>query len=152
MIVSVHEDHDIDHVPPSVIFSLPYVQTDLKFKKKSKLFSKYKWKKADISLYILKLTSFLSLIRAPYNLLQLKYVGSDRFSELKSNYKEIAFCLKEAECRAVPLGRIRIGTQKSIWSADPNVKTLKNKAKFWLRVWNDCDRPRSGCVVDLEKN
>jgi len=50
-IVTVHDDdHDIDHLPLSVIFSLPYVPTDLKFKKKSKLFFKYNWNKADISL------------------------------------------------------------------------------------------------------
>ena len=83
-------------------------------------------KKADISLHISTLISLLSLIRVLYHLLQLKYVRSDRVSELNSYYKEIVSCLKEAECRAVPLQRIRIGTQKSIWSADPNLKTVKN--------------------------
>ena len=71
-------------------------------------------------------------MRVPYHLLQLKYIGSDRVSGLNSYYRELVSCLKESECRAVPLERICIGTQKSTWSADPNLKTIKNKAKFWL--------------------
>ena len=51
----------------------------------------------------------------------------------------------------MPLQRVRCGTQKPIWSLDPNLKTLKNKAKFWLKVWNECDRPPCGIVSDLKR-
>jgi len=115
VIVTVRDDdHDIDHLLLFVIFPLLYVSRDLKFKRKLQWFSMYNWKKTDISLYISTLPSLLSLMRVPYQILQHRYIGSDRVSELNSYYKEIVSCLKEAEGRAGPLECIPIRAQKSI--------------------------------------
>ena len=55
-------------------------------------------------------------------------------------------CLKKAEEAAVPRQRIR--KKKPIWSMDPCLKLMKNKAKLWLQIWNECGRPSFGCMAD----
>jgi hypothetical protein len=70
--------------------------------------------------------------------------------DLDCYYNQIIKYLKDAKAVAVPLQHVRCGMQKSIWSLDPNLKTLKNKANFWLKVWNGWYRPPCGIVADLK--
>ena len=107
------------------------------------------WKRADIALYILSLSTLLNCIRVPYHLLRLQVKGSKR--DLDRYYDDIIRCMKEAEKIAVPKERIYIKTRKSIWAADPELKNFKNKAKLWLRIWVDCGRPITGSVADINK-
>ena len=58
-------------------------------------------------------------------------------------------CPEDTEAVAVLLQCAIWGTQKPIWSLDTNLKTLKNKAKLWLKVQNECDRPYCGIVSNL---
>ena len=40
----------------------------------------------------------------------------------------------------MPVDKVRIGTRKPNWNVDPAVKRVKQKAKFWLRMWISCDQ------------
>jgi hypothetical protein len=94
----------------------------------SKWFKRRNWKRANIALYVLPLSTVPSCIRVLYHLLQLQVKGSKL--DLNRYYDNIISCMKEAEKIAVPKERIRIKTQKSIWTADPELKNYKNKAKL----------------------
>ena len=70
--------------------------------------------------------------------------------DLDCYYIQIINCLKEAEAIALPLQHVRCGMQKPIWSLDPNLKTLKNKAKLWLNVWNNYGTAVIDHIVKLQ--
>ena len=59
--------------------------------------------------------------------------------------------MKEAKRVAVPEERVKFNTRKPEWSWDPGLKSVKNKAKFWLRIWVSCERPCSGVVFQLKQ-
>ena len=39
-----------------------------------------------------------------------------------------------------------------MWNINPELKPIKNKAKFWLRIWLACGRPPSGKVFDIKQS
>ena len=43
----------------------------------------------------------------------------------------------------------RPGTEKFGWSNNESLKSACQSSKFWLRLWNDCDKPRNGVVNTL---
>ncbi|XP_065584325.1 uncharacterized protein LOC136043326, partial [Artemia franciscana] len=143
------ESDDIDHLSLSFTTELKRNLCNVAPIGNSKWFKCSNWKRADIALYILSLSTLLNCIRVPYHLLQLQVKGSKR--DLDRYYDDIIRCMKEAEKIAVPQERIRIKTRKSIWAADPELKNLKNKAKLWLRIWVDCGRPITGSVADIKQ-
>jgi hypothetical protein len=83
-------------------------------------------KNANIALYVLPLSTLVNFIRVPYHLLQSQVKGSK--CDLNRYYDNIISCMKEAEKIAVPEERIRIKTQKSIWTANSELKNYKNKS------------------------
>ena len=143
------ETDDIDHLSLSFTTKLKRNLCNVAPIGNSKWFKCSNWKRADIALYILSLSTLLNCIRVPYHLLQLQVKGSKR--DLDRYYDDIIRCMKEAEKIAVPQERIRIKTRKSIWAADPELKNFKNKAKLWLRIWVDCGRPTTGSVADIKQ-
>ena len=116
----------------------------------SKWFEKSNWSKANIPHYITTLTTLLSTIRVPYHLLQ-RQVPKNGKADIDCYYSQLVMCMKSTEEAAVPRQRIRKRTQKPIWSMDPCLKSIQNKAKLWLHLWNECGRPSSGCVADLKR-
>ena len=96
------------------------------------------------------MTTRLSTLRVPYHLLQ-RQVPTNGKADIDCYYNQLVTCMKRAEEAAVPRQRIRKRTQKPIWSMDPCLKSIKNKAKLWLQIWNECGRPSSGCVADIKR-
>ena len=151
--VLVHEDYrDIDHLPISFSASVVASRSTRPFTQSSKWFYRNNWSRANFALYITTLSALLGSIKVPYHLLQV----TDRFSNDKQSlneyYDKIIWCLKQAEATAVPLEKIKVKTRKPEWVLDPELKVVKNKAKFWLRIWVSCGRPNRGVVFDLKQS
>ena len=84
----------------------------------------------------------MTRIKVPFQLLQVgsKFVNDKNF--LNKYYFNIISCMKEAERVAVAEERVKFNTWKPELSWDLGLKSVKNKAKFWLRIWVSCERPR----------
>jgi len=108
-------------------------------------------KNANMSLYISTLAILLGSLRVPFHLLQLNVRSVKCNHELNQYCKQIVLCLKRAEEFSVPQERVRRSTKKLIWSCDPEVRIVKNKAKLWLRIWIDNSRPQSGNVFEIKE-
>jgi hypothetical protein len=67
------------------------------------------------------------------------------------NY-QIVHCLKSAASVSVVVEFVRFGTRKPLWNVCPEVEKAKQRAKFWLRLWIACDRPKSGKVFKIKQN
>ena len=65
---------------------------------------------------------------------------------------EIYYAFITAEKAAAPVKKVRIGSVLYSWSNNTALVNACNKAKFWYRLWSDCDRPRSGIVNDILKH
>ena len=112
---------------------------------------KLNWDRANVPLYLARLTALLSTIKVPYHLLQTSVSSPSSTVDLNFYYCQIVHCLKSASKAAVPVDKVRIGTRKPNWNVDPEVKRAKQKAKFWLRMWISCDRPSSGAVFSVKQ-
>jgi hypothetical protein len=66
-------------------------------------------------------------------------------------YNEIVTCTKSATKAAVPTKHVYSGPRKPLWNRHPEVKRVKNRAKFWLQVWNACNRPSSGSLFTAKQ-
>ena len=150
---SVHvNEQDTDQMPISATFTMDIDLSETNCsREKSKRFEKSNWSKANIKINWSKatLTSLLSTIRVPYHLLQRQVLTNGK-ADIDCYYNQLVICMKREEEAAVPRQRIRKRTQKTIWSMDPCLKSIKNKAKLWLQIWNECGRPSSGCVTDIK--
>ena len=60
-------------------------------------------------------------------------------------------CLKSATNSAVPFEHVRSGSRKPLCNIYPEVKIVKNRVKFWLRLRNTCNRPTSGAVFTVKQ-
>ena len=153
--VTVHfDENDLDHLPLSFCLSKSVVCSGSMSKSRgvrSKWFYKPDWNDANFSVYLITLASLLSTIYVPYQLLQCSQNFIYAKYEIDRYYHSILSAMKEAEKISVPVKRIRKNTQKPLWSLDPNLKACKNKAKFWLKIWTDCGRPRSGNVFLIKQ-
>ena len=90
----------------------------------------------------------LDKIRVPFQLLQ-RQPGMDKSDiriELNFYCVQITQALKNAEKFAVPVRTCRSGTEKFGWSSNESLKSACQSSKFWLSLWNDCDKPRNGVV------
>ena len=113
-----------------------------------KWFEKRDWSSANMPLYLATLGALLFTIRVPFHLLCTNAypIIDNARADLNRYYRDIILCIKQAEDVAIPLIRVRRNTQKPIWKCDPLLKKVKNKAKFWLRIWSACGRPFQGTV------
>ena len=111
------------------------------------------WNKIDTSQYIEISDSILNKIRVPFHLLQKssnKDINEVRLT-LDIYSAEICHALLCAEKRAVPLKKIRVGTQVPGWSGNLVLSEACDRAKFWYKLWRDCLCPRQGIVNELRK-
>jgi beta-xylosidase len=83
----------------------------------------------------------LGSIKVPYHLLQVTGHFSNYKQSLNEYYDKMIWCLKQAEATAIPLEKIKVKTRKPKWVLDPELKVVKNRAKFWLRIWASCGQP-----------
>jgi len=150
--VHVHEDEqDIDHLPLSLCFSIRKDSTDQACAPASKWFVRSNWKNVNMPLYISTLAILLGSLRVPFHLLQLSVSPTKSNYDLNHYYNQIVWCLKRAEEVAVPQERVRKSTRKPMWSCDPELKSVKNKAKLWLRIWVANGRPLAGNVFEIKQ-
>jgi len=59
---------------------------------------------------------------------------------------EIIQALKCAESVAVAVKSVIVKTEKFGWSSNPLLQKACSDSRFWLRIWNECGRPRTGAV------
>ncbi|KAK2709827.1 hypothetical protein QYM36_013485 [Artemia franciscana] len=64
-------------------------------------------------------------------------------------FYEICHSLRVAERVAVPLRSVRRGSRVKGWASNSELVKARAAAKFWLGVWHECDRPKSGVVNEL---
>ena len=149
--VFVDEDKiNDDHLPISCLIEPPDVQAHFKGPH-SKWYQKPNWNRINVEMYITTLCTLLSTIKVPFHLLQTSIKCPDSKEDLNSYYYQIVACLKSATKVAVPIEHVRSGSRKPLWNIHPEVKKVKNRAKFWLRLWNACDRPSSGAVFTVKQ-
>jgi len=61
-------------------------------------------------------------------------------------------CLFETiKAAAVPHVRVNLKTRSSIWKDFPELKGIKNRAKFWLCIWIASGHQNVGYVFDIKK-
>ena len=150
--VHVDEDHcGTDQLPISLTLSLPSV-SHASTPKRKKWFEKSNWEKANGSVYLTTLASLLSTLCVTYHFLQLSTPCLNKKLDLNIYYLKIAYCLKQAEAVAVLFDPCHVNTRQPVWNIRPELKTIKNKAKFWLRIWVACGRPASGKVFDIKQS
>ena len=95
-------------------------------------------------LFFSALVSLLLTIRVPFNLLYTS-VGSPQVRiHLNIYYSHIVSCLKRSEEVALPLCRFRGQTRSSIWKNDPELKTIKNRAKYVAKNVDSLRSPFKG--------
>ena len=51
----------------------------------------------------------------------------------------------------MPLIQASSNTRGSIREEDPELKSVKNRAKLWLRIWIACGRPKSEHLFNLKQ-
>ena len=70
--------------------------------------------------------------------------------ELNIYLVQISHALSSAEKSAVPNKRLQgeYPCEKMVRKNSELVKA-KDVAKFWLKLWNECDRPKSGIVSNI---
>ena len=150
--VTVHEDHcDLDHLPISFVFQIPICTNRNALQAGRRWVFRRNWNKINLSLYISTLAMLLATIQVPFHLLQLSCKSSNDKNTLNDYYLKLVSCLKTAELTAVPRERVRRNTRKPEWSWDPELKSIKNKAKFWLRIWVSCGRPSEGVIHQIKQ-
>ena len=145
------DERDYDHLPLSLIVTLNATAEKNLRPNSRKWISKREWNKADWPLYFSTLVSLLSTIKVPFNLLCTSVGSPQARIQLNIYYSHIVSCLKRSEEVAVPLCRFRAKTRSSIWKNDPELKTIKNQAKLWLKIWIACGRPLRGNVFDIKQ-
>ena len=93
------------------------------------------------------MTAFLFTIDVSYHLLQ-RQVPTNGKADIDCYYNQLLICMKKAEETNIPSEHIR--KKKLIWSMDPWLKSIKNKAILWLQIWSEYSHPGFGCVADLK--
>ena len=72
-------------------------------------------------------------------------------ADINLYYSQIISCLKNAESCTVPCARVRLGTRQPVWNNDSELKSIKDRAKLWLRikqfVVTNCSKERPGSIV-----
>ena len=113
---------------------------------------KQNWQKCNIALYIATVASVLSCIKVPFHLLCTGPSNMAASIELNTYYHQVTHALKAAESKAVPTRRVKIGTEKPMWSESIELQTAKRRAKMWLNIWIACGRPLRGTVFELKRS
>ena len=145
------DEPDYDHLPPSLPVTLN-ATTEKNLRSNSrKWISKREWNKADWPLYFSTLVSLLSTFKVPFNLLYTGVGSPQARIQLNIYYSHIVSCLKRSEEVAVPLCRFRAQTRSWIWKNNPELKTIQNRAKLWLKMWITCSRSLRGNFSKLKK-
>lgn len=111
--------------------------------------TKTEWNKINADQYKQTCDEILGKIKVPFQLLMH---GSSDLVALDIYCTEIIHAMKTAEQASVPTRRFKPGISKPGWSRSPKVRQAKARAKFWLRLWRDCERPRSGVVFEQFRN
>jgi hypothetical protein len=145
------EERDYDHL---LLFFDLSISSTISFSappKPQKWTCKHDWGIANWSLYLSTLALLLSNISVSFHLLGACYFISDVRGQLNAYYRNIISSIKQAEAIAVPFIRVRLNTRKTFWKCDPELKKVKNQAKFWLKLWIACDRPSSGQVFSIKQ-
>ena len=101
--------------------------------------------KTDPSLFQRVSDEILDKIRVPFHLLQV----NSNSSEPEIRLQLIIYC--DEIIHAVISGEsmvksVRVKSEKFGWSSNPLLQKACSDSKFWLRIWNECGRPRSSAV------
>ena len=64
-------------------------------------------------------------------------------------FAEICHALKIAESSAVPSVELRRTSRVKGWAQNSDLVNAKAAAKFWLQIWHECDRSKSGAVNQI---
>lgn len=106
------------------------------------------WNNVNTSVYTQVSDEILAKIKIPFNLLiqSRRIEPKEARLELDIYAAQITHALRSAEEAAVPIKKIKTGTQVSGWSQNAGLVNACNQAKFWLSVWKECGRPRIGVV------
>ena len=145
------EGEDSDHIPLFLSFPVRDTPSSEFIKRKSKYLRIKSWDKIDKGIFQGECDFMLDQIRVPFQWLQ-RQPGMDKSdirNELNLNCALITHTLKNAEKFAVPVRTSRSGTEKFGWSNNESLKSACQALKFWLRLWNDCDKLRNGVVNTL---
>lgn len=141
-----------DHLPVSYVFP-PSTSSNYNPDLPSgrKWHQKVMWDKINTPLYQKVCDDILARIRVPYNLLHKSssVAASDKQVLINIYCSEIVHALQCAEKAAVPICRVRIGSEIPHWSDNSDLVNACADAKFWLRMWIDNDRPRHGIVNSI---
>lgn len=136
-----------DHLPLS--FAIPAVSPQCAPKTKPE--PARDWKKVVREQFQLNCEQILKKIKVPFHLLQwdCDLTESEIRLQLNMYFYEICHSLRVAERVAVPLRSVRRGSRVKGWASNSELVKARAAAKFWLGVWHECDRPRSGVVNEL---
>jgi len=107
------------------------------------------WHSIDMPPYQSVLDSMLSKIKIPSHFLSTTLNGSTL--DLDCYLTEITHSTEVVTSAAAPSDRITVGALKNCWSDDPELQLAKNHYKFWLKIWVECDLPRSGLIFRIFK-
>ena len=93
------------------------------------------------------------------HLIKLRYLSNrcnnpQNWSSLRKNFwstfiSKITHTMCCAERCAVPVRKVRLGSEIPGWSINLALQESCKSSKFWHQIWNDCDRPKSGTVNDI---
>ena len=116
--------------------------------KEKKWFQKTEWQKANLAMFRSVCDGILEKIKVPFQLLlQSSPIACDEKQILLNIYcSEITHALRCAEKTAVPIRKVRIGSEVPGWSENPALVNACRQAKMWYSVWIDSGRPKHGVV------
>ena len=85
-------------------------------------------------------------LKIPHHLLQPSINLSKNELRLQLNpcCEQIIYALKCADKAAIPVRRIHCKSGKYRWSTNPVLVSACATAKWWLRLWDERERPRTG--------
>jgi len=121
------------------------------FAKKRSVFYISDWDRASSDLFQNACNDILAKIRVPFDLLMRSSKQNMRDSRIRLNLycSELTHALSLAEKSAVPIRRVKSGTEEPGWSTNSNLRNACFSAKFWLSVWIEADKPRDGWLRKL---
>ena len=85
-------------------------------------------------LYVTTVASVLSCLKIPFHLLCSGPHNVSVVFDFDAYYHQVIHALKDAELKAVPTRRAKIGTEKPMWSQLSELQLAKRHAKTWLNI------------------
>ena len=144
--VTVMDDQTTsDHLPICVLIPVVGTKTD---DSQPKWFLKKMWNNICVPELCDTCDRILVKLKVPYHVLQPSINLSENELRLQLNLycEEIIYALKCADKAAIPVRWMRCKSEKYRWSSNPALASACATAKWCLRLWEDCGKPRTGAV------